>query len=430
MEEIMTATTDAVTAGSGGTDETYEHHLTADEQKWIDKKKYAWIFSIVPAAIPLIIWGLAEWMKAAGAPEFFVHASWFLGPVAVFILIPIGDFVLGRDGENAPEEFVPQLEETKYYRIVSYLYFPVMLASLIMCCWQWTYGGMPWYDKLGLAWSMGMTSGIGIVAAHELGHKKTGFERWLAKIVLAVPAYGHFYVEHNKGHHVKVATPEDPVSSRMGENAYVYLLRSIPRQIPRAWNVEKTRLARSKKGQFNLDNDVWNAWLITVVLWGALLIAFGIGILPYMLVQAVIGIALLEFVNYLEHYGLLRRKLEDGRYERCSPEHSWNSDNLTTNIFLYQLQRHSDHHANPTRRYQSLRSDVFAPELPAGYATMIFAAALPPVWFWIMDRRLMQFYNYDIERANLHPAKAAKLRKKWNRIAAQQPAAVTAGQES
>ncbi|WP_066585432.1 alkane 1-monooxygenase [Corynebacterium provencense] len=396
---------------------TNGHQLTAEEQKWIDKKKYAWVFSLFPAAIPLILLGGVEWMKAVDAPEFFVHATWFLGPVAVFILIPIGDFVLGRDGENAPEEFVPQLEETKYYRIISYLYFPIMLASIVLCCWQWTYGGLTWYDKLGLAWSMGMTSGIGIVAAHELGHKKGSFERWLGKIVLAIPAYGHFYVEHNKGHHVKVATPEDPVSSRMGENVYSYLVRSIPRQIPRAWNVEKKRLARAGKSQFNLDNDVLNAWLITVLIWGVLLVTFGVGVLPYMIIQAVIGIALLEFVNYLEHYGLLRRKLEDGRYERCSPEHSWNSDNLTTNIFLYQLQRHSDHHANPTRRYQSLRSDVFAPELPAGYATMIATAAIPPLWTRVMDRRLMQYYNYDIERANLHPAKAARLRRKWNRIA-------------
>ncbi|KAH8308536.1 hypothetical protein KR044_006514 [Drosophila immigrans] len=115
----MTTTESKPLAGGGSPDTAYEHHLTADEQKWIDKKKYAWIFSIVPAAIPLVIWGVAEWMKAIGAPEFFVHASWFLGPVAVFLLIPIGDFVLGRDGENAPEEFVPQLEETKYYRILA-----------------------------------------------------------------------------------------------------------------------------------------------------------------------------------------------------------------------------------------------------------------------------------------------------------------------
>ncbi|MGV0869031.1 alkane 1-monooxygenase [Corynebacterium kalidii] len=407
----MTTANKKTAPAKGGV--TADSQFTAEEQHWVDKKKYAWILSMVPGAMPLIIWGIVEWMKAISAPEFLVSASWFLGPIAVFIIIPIGDWVLGRDGENAPEEFVPWLEETKYYRIISYLYFPLMLASLVLCCWQWTYGGLEWYEKIGLAWTMGMTSGIGIVAAHELGHKKGSFERWLGKIVLAIPAYGHFYVEHNKGHHVKVATPEDPVSSRMGENVYTYLLRSIPRQIPRAWDIEKKRLARGGKSQFNLDNDVLNAWLITVLIWGGLLIGFGIGILPYLLIQAVIGIALLEFVNYLEHYGLLRQKLEDGRYERCSPEHSWNSDNLTTNIFLYQLQRHSDHHANPTRRYQSLRSDVYAPELPQGYATMIATAAIPPLWFAIMDKRLMQYYNYDTERANLHPRKAAKLRAKW-----------------
>ncbi|MDN5582434.1 MULTISPECIES: alkane 1-monooxygenase [unclassified Corynebacterium] len=416
----MTTTNKKTAPAEGGV--TAEESFTPEEKQWVDKKKYAWILSMVPGAMPLIIWGIVEWMRAINAPDVLVSASWFLGPIAVFIIVPIGDWVLGRDGENAPEEFVPWLEETKYYRIISYLYFPLMLASLILCCWQWTYGGLEWYDKIGLAWTMGMTSGIGIVAAHELGHKKGSFERWLGKIVLAVPAYGHFYVEHNKGHHVKVATPEDPVSSRMGENVYAYLVRSIPRQIPRAWDIEKKRLARGGKGQFNLDNDVLNAWLITVLIWGVLLAVFGINILPYLLIQAVIGIALLEFVNYLEHYGLLRQKLEDGRYERCSPEHSWNSDNLTTNIFLYQLQRHSDHHANPTRRYQSLRSDVFAPELPGGYATMIAVASFPPLWFKIMDKRLMQYYNNDTERANLYPPKAAKLRAKWGTAA---PAAAT-----
>lgn len=416
----MTTTNKKTAPAEGGV--TADESFTPEEKQWVDKKKYAWILSMVPGAMPLIIWGVVEWMRAISAPDVLISASWFLGPIAVFIVVPIGDWVLGRDGENAPEEFVPWLEETKYYRIISYLYFPLMLASLIMCCWQWTHGGLEWYDKIGLAWTMGMTSGIGIVAAHELGHKKGSFERWLGKIVLAVPAYGHFYVEHNKGHHVKVATPEDPVSSRMGENVYAYLIRSIPRQIPRAWDIEKKRLARGGKGQFNLDNDVLNAWLITVLIWGGLLAVFGINILPYLLIQAVIGIALLEFVNYLEHYGLLRQKLEDGRYERCSPEHSWNSDNLTTNIFLYQLQRHSDHHANPTRRYQSLRSDVFAPELPGGYATMIAVASFPPLWFKIMDKRLMQYYNNDTERANLYPAKAAKLRAKWGTAA---PAAAT-----
>ena len=382
---------------------------------WKDSKKYAWTFSLFPAAIPLIVWGVASWLKAINGPDLLIHITWWAGPIAVFILIPLADVILGRDGENVPEEFVPWLEETKYYRVVTYLYFPIMLASLIACCYLWTSSDLSMIDRLGLAWSMGMSSGIGIVAAHELGHKKGSFERWMGKITLAVPAYGHFYIEHNKGHHVKVATPEDPVSSRMGENVYTYLVRSIPHQIPRAWNIEKKRLARKGKSQFHLSNEVLNAWLVTVLVWGGLFIAFGIYILPWMLIQAVLGIALLEFVNYLEHYGLLRQKQPDGRYERCTPEHSWNSDNLTTNIFLYQLQRHSDHHANPTRRYQSLRSDVKAPELPAGYATMIAMASIPPLWFKVMDSRLMKHYNYDVSKANVLPGKEEKLAARWQR---------------
>ncbi|KAB1504436.1 alkane 1-monooxygenase [Corynebacterium sp. 320] len=383
-------------------------------QGWKDSKKYSWAFSLIPAAIPLIAWGIVEWLQALNGPQWLVHATWWAGPISVFILIPLADLILGRDGENVPEEFVPWLEETKFYRIITYLYFPIMLASIVACCYLWTSGDLTLWDKLGLAWSMGMTSGIGIVAAHELGHKKGSFERWMGKITLAIPAYGHFYIEHNKGHHVKVATPEDPVSSRMGENVYTYLVRSIPQQIPRAWGIERKRLARKGKPSFHISNEVLNAWLVTVVVWGGLFLAFGWTILPWMLIQAVIGIALLEFVNYLEHYGLLRQLQPDGRYERCSPEHSWNSDNLTTNIFLYQLQRHSDHHANPTRRYQSLRSDAKAPELPAGYATMIFLASIPPLWFAVMNRRLMKHYGGDIRRANVLPRKRDALAARWH----------------
>ena len=182
--------------------------------EWKDTKKYTWILSLVPAAIPLILWGLWAWMGQLDAPAGVLHVVWWLGPFAVFVLIPFTDAVLGRDGENVPEEFVPWLEETKFYRVVSFLYFPIMFASLLACCHLWTRGDLQWFDSIGLAWSMGMTSGIGIVAAHELGHKKGSFESWLGKICLAVPAYGH---------HVKVATPEDPVSARMGGGERVRL---------------------------------------------------------------------------------------------------------------------------------------------------------------------------------------------------------------
>ena len=168
----------------------------------------------------------------------------------------------------------------------------------------------------------------------------------LAKIALAQSFYGHFYVEHNRGHHVRVATPEDPASSRVGESLYAFLPRTVLGSLRSAWNLEKPRFKRRNQSHWSIRNDVVNSWLMSLVLWGALVAVFGWRVLPFLLVQAVVGIGLLEVVNYLEHYGLLRQKTSAGRYQRCRPEHSWNSDHLVTNIFLYHLQRHSDHHAS------------------------------------------------------------------------------------
>ena len=162
-------------------------------------------------------------------------------------------------------------------------------------------------------------------------------------------------------------------------------------------------------------NDILNAWAMTVVLWAALLTAFGPGVLPYLLIQAVFGFCLLEAVNYLEHYGLRRQRLENGRWERVTPRHSWNNNNVTTNLFLYHLQRHSDHHANPTRRYQSLRHFEESPQLPAGYAAMIVLAYVPPLWRKVMDKRVLAHYGGDVTLANVHPAKRTKVLARYGR---------------
>jgi alkane 1-monooxygenase len=162
-------------------------------------------------------------------------------------------------------------------------------------------------------------------------------------------------------------------------------------------------MRRQNKSPWHPSNDVLNAWVMSIVLWGALIAAFGVMVVPFMVVQAIFGFTLLETVNYLEHYGLLRQKLPSGRYERCTPEHSWNSDHLVTNLFLYHLQRHSDHHANPTRRYQTLRSMDGAPNLPSGYATMIALTYIPPLWRRVMDHRVLDHYDGDITRVNIHP---------------------------
>ena len=179
-----------------------------------------------------------------------------------------------------------------------------------------------------------------------------------------------------------------------------------------AWRIEKRRYARRKQHPFRIGNDVLNAWLMTLVLWGALVAWLGVGLLPYLVVQAVVGFSLLEVVNYMEHYGMLRQKVGVGerqRYERVDPSHSWNSNNIATNVLLYHLQRHSDHHANPTRRYQALRDFEESPVLPTGYAGMIVLALVPPVWRRVMDPRVLAHFGGDVTLANVSPRKRDRI---------------------
>ncbi len=270
-------------------------------------------------------------------------------------------------------------------------------------------GGLSTLDAIGLTCTVGVVSGIAINTAHELGHKREHLERRLSRVALAQSAYGHFYVEHNRGHHVRVATPEDPASARMGESFWAFLPRTVLGSLRSAWELERERLQRGGRGPWTPRNDILGAWAMTVVLFGALAAAFGAVVLPYLLAQAVLGFCLLEVVNYLEHYGLRRQRREDGRYERTRPEHSWNSNSVASNVLLYHLQRHSDHHANPLRRYQALRHFDEAPQLPTGYAGMILLAAFPPLWRRVMDPLLLEHYGGDVSRANLTPRRRARM---------------------
>jgi alkane 1-monooxygenase len=254
-----------------------------------------------------------------------------------------------------------------------------------------------------LALTVGTVAGIAINTAHELGHKRDRLERRLSKVALAQTGYGHFYVEHNRGHHARVSTPEDPASARLGESFWAFLPRTVWGSLRSAWSIEAAALRRKGHPVWSPRNDVLNAWALSIVLLGALLVAFGWQVLPLLVIQAVFGFSLLEVVNYIEHYGLLRQRVANGRYERCQPEHSWNSNNVASNLALYHLERHSDHHANPTRRYQALRNFDDAPQLPSGYALMIGLAYLPPVWRRVMDPRVLAHYDGEVDRANLHP---------------------------
>ena len=379
--------------------------MTMAEARAHDRKRWLWPmgFGII---IIVAVTALTGWYTG-------ITPLIFAGPLMVYVVVPLLDFFIGKDSSNPPERVMQILEHDPFYRYSTYIYVVVQMGLFIGACaiagtqdltaWQW----------LGFVTTIGMLSGISINTAHELGHKRTWLEGWLAKIALAPVAYGHFYVEHNRGHHSKVATPEDPASARMGESFWTFLWRTMGGSAKSAVRVETARLKRKGRGFWTWRNELLQSWGMSVVFFVGLTALFGWKVLPFLIVQAFIGASLLESVNYCEHYGLLRKKRDNGRYERCRPEHSWNNDHIVTNIFLFHLQRHSDHHAHPTRRYQSLRHFDEAPELPTGYAGMIVLSYFPPLWRKVMDKRVVAHYDGDIRQANLQPSKKAKLLAKY-----------------
>ncbi|MBU9126127.1 alkane 1-monooxygenase [Burkholderia multivorans] len=368
----------------------------APASSWSDGKRYLWLLGALTITLPIFA---AQLALSTG-----LHVFWWFGPLFAFGVIPVLDTLIGDDRDNPPEDVVPHLERERYYRLIVYLATLVEYVAFFMCVRIVGTHALAWYDYVAFALSLGAATGISINTAHELGHKTNRFERWLAKITLAPVAYGHFFVEHNRGHHVRVATAEDPASARYGESFWAFLPRTVVGSVRSAWRLERTRLARLGRSPWTWRNEVLHAWAMTVVVWGIAIAIGGVVVIPFLVIQAVYGASLLEVVNYVEHYGLGRRRLPNGRYERCTPQHSWNSNHVVTNLFLYQLQRHADHHANPTRSYQALRHFDDAPQLPAGYATMILLAYVPPLWYRVMNPRVVAHYRGNMAQSNIKPS--------------------------
>lgn len=375
-----------------------------------DPKRYLWLLGLVVPALVVTSWLL---VLATGLGVF-----WWTGPILTFIIIPILDHAAGEDSDNPPDSALAYLERDRFYRWATYLFLPIQYLSLVLACWLWNGGGwveMNVIDKIGLMVTVGGIGGIAISTAHELGHKRARLEQRLSKIALAQTCYGHFFVAHNRVHHVRVATPLDPASSRLGESLWAFIPRSAIGSLRLAWQVERRRLTRLRQPVWSTKNNILTAWSLSVVLFAALVAMFGFDILGWLVGQAILGLCLLEAINYIEHYGLRRHQMPDGRYERVGPAHSWNSNSIIANLFLFHLQRHSDHHANPRRRYQALCHADEAPQLPANYPTMLLMAALPPVWRRVMDRRVLGHYDGDIHRAALSPRLQRQLLRRYAR---------------
>ncbi|MDA9826037.1 alkane 1-monooxygenase [Porticoccaceae bacterium] len=368
-----------------------------------DRKRHLWLISVFMPIFPLM-----------GVFIFYrTGAEWTLClPLMInYSLMPLLDWLIGSDSNNPPEELVPQLEADKYYRYLTYLTVPLHFVALFIFAYVVGTNDLSWWSILVTAIIAGGYSGLGINTAHELGHKQTGIEKLLAKITLAVPAYGHFCVEHNRGHHVLVATPDDPASSRLGESIYAFTLREIPGTFKRGWELEKSRLQKQGKSSWSIDNDILQSYAMSAVLQGALIYAFGWIMVPFLAVHNFWAWYQLTSANYIEHYGLLREKKDNGRYERCQPYHSWNANFIMTNLALFHLQRHSDHHANPTRRYQSLRNFKDIPELPNGYYGMYLLAYIPWLWYRVMDHRVLALPHIkgDLSKVNICPRKREQI---------------------
>lgn len=362
---------------------------------WIDRRRTLWPISLIVPSLALIAFALVE---LSGSAWF-----WWTGAVVIYGLVPLLDGWIGEDRNNPPESAVEQLERDPWYRRVLLATFPLQMLGLVVGIWAATTTPLNPLQWLGLAVTVGIVSAGGINTAHEWGHKRGKFADLMSKLSLAPAAYGHFHVEHNRGHHRNVATPTDPASARLGESYWAFLPRTMIGSLRSAWRIESERLAHQGRSVCSVHNDNLQAWTLTLILYAILISVFGWMALPFLLAQALYGAALLEAVNYIEHYGLLRSKDVSGRHSRCAPEHSWNSNRIVSNLMLYQLQRHSDHHANPRRAYQTLRHFDDSPQLPAGYAALIPLVYFPRLWFALMDKRVADHYGGDLARANRQP---------------------------
>lgn len=309
--------------------------------------------------------------------------------ILIFGILPILEIWSPVSTDNCADEAEKTRSNLLFFNVLLYLNAPILFGIIIGFLLVSATADLQLYEWLGLMLGTGLVIGTsGINVAHELGHRTNRLEQMISKWLLLPALYQHFFIEHNRGHHKYVATTKDPATSRKGEVLYFFWVRSIFQSWISAWNLEKARLIKAKMQIWSLKNEmirfvIFQFAYLFLVYW-----YFGTSGVVSAASSALVGILLLETVNYLEHYGLVRRLLPNGFYEPVSPAHSWNSNHELGRIFLYELTRHSDHHYKSSRKYQVLRHLDNSPQLPFGYPTSVLIALVPPLWFRLMNPRL------------------------------------------
>lgn len=329
--------------------------------------------------------------------SLFAGGGWVWSiPVITFVLLPALEQLSPGSTANPSEADEAAALANPWFDRLLFAIVPGQFALVLAWIDGAAHGRWSGAEALGALLTAGIGCGVfGINVAHELGHRASPAHRFAAKALLLTSLYQHFIVEHNRGHHLRVATPDDPATSRRGETLYAFWIRSISGGLRSAWDLEDKRLRALGRPVWGPDNEVarllaTEALAIAVVagVWGF------IGVIAWA-AAALIGVLLLETVNYVEHYGLVRERLPSGRYTRVQPAHSWNSNRDFGRALLFELTRHADHHANARRPYPVLRHCDDAPQLPAGYPAMILLSLIPPLWFRVMNAELDRLTPVD-----------------------------------
>lgn len=326
-----------------------------------------------------------SWVSAAQGGIYVL-----LLPLVTWYFFAFLDGLLGKNLENAD----PTTDEKDlfWYELITRIWAPVQFFNLFAMIWYVTRADH--LDSLERAFifiGMGVISGtIGINYSHELMHQKNRIERWMGDILLAMVLYSHFRSEHLLVHHRYVGTPRDPVTARFNEGFYRFYPRVLRQSLVSAFQAERDKLARKGLSWTAAENPFWRYWALQGGMLCLALILGGWSGLVLFLIQAGTAIWQLELVNYVEHYGLTRKHLGDGKYEHVQPRHSWNAAHKASNWLLINLQRHSDHHYKPDRRFPLLQNytEADAPQLPFGYPVMTIAAMIPPLWRKVMNPRV------------------------------------------
>jgi alkane 1-monooxygenase len=328
-----------------------------------------------------------------GAIHSFSVNGWqiWLPLVWAWILIPLAELFIKPVPANMTAAEEELAKKDRVYDWLLYLIIILQYTLLVKFLLAMSQDAMTWYDITGRIWVMGLLCGVfGINVGHELGHRVNRFEQTLAKALLLTSLYMHFFTEHNKGHHKRVATSEDPGSARYGEPVYLFYFRTIIFSYISAWHIANNEVKKKSKPVLSFQNEMIQFTFIQLAFVVVIFFLFGWLTTIYYLMAAGIGILLLETVNYIEHYGLQRKSTGDGQYERAMPEHSWNSDHIIGRLMLFELSRHSDHHYLAIRKYQLLRHHDNSPQMPTGYPGMMLLSLFPPAWFYVMNKKINQ----------------------------------------